>query len=122
MKDSRKFYNFVKGHLLRQNQEVFVVILLDVHGQVLGISEISRGARDRVLVPIPDILRLPLVDGATAFVVAHNHPSGKTKPSEADKEVTKSIKEGADAIGILFMDHIIVASDGYYSFNDHGLV
>ena len=119
---SKDFYRLVKDHLVSQDQEVFYVLLLDVHSNVRGISEISRGARDRVLTPIPDVLRLPLVDGATAFIVAHNHPSGKTKPSEADKEVTKAIKEAADAVEILFLDHIIVGADGYYSFSDHNLV
>ena len=119
---SKAFYDFVKEHMVAEDQEVFYVLLLDVHFKIRGISEISRGARDRVLTPVPDVLRLPLVDGATAFVVAHNHPSGKVKPSEADKEVTKAIKQGADAVEILFLDHIIVGANGYYSFSDHNLV
>jgi RadC-like JAB domain len=122
IKSSKDFYKLVKPYLLQQHQEVFIVLLLDVHNQVLGISELSRGARDRVMVPVPDVLRLPLVDGATGFVVAHNHPSGKIKPSQADKEVTKALKQGADAVNVLFIDHIIVGADGYYSFNDHNQV
>jgi DNA repair protein RadC len=119
---SRQFYNLIKEYMVSEDQEVFVVVLLDVHANVRGIGEISRGARDRVLTPVPDVLRLPLVDGATQFVVAHNHPSGKTTPSDADKEVTKAIKKGADAVGLLFIDHIIVGANGYYSFHDHRLV
>jgi DNA repair protein RadC len=116
------FCKLMMRHLASQEQETFIVMLLDVHLNVLGIGDISRGARDRVLTPIPDILRLPVVDGATAFIVAHNHPSGKTTPSKADKEVTKAIKEGADAIQLLFLDHIIVGGDSHYSFNSHGLI
>ena len=119
---SKVFYKLVKDHLTAQDQEVFYVLLLDVHNNIRGISEISRGARDRVLTPIPDVLRLPLVDGATGFIVAHNHPSGNPKPSAADKEVTKAIKEAADAVNVLFIDHIIVGANSYYSFSDHGLV
>lgn len=122
IRDPKDFYRFVKDHMTSEDQEVFYILLLDVHMQIRGISEISRGARDRVLTPIPDVLRMPLVDGATAFIVAHNHPSGKTTPSEADKEVTKAIKKGADAVDILMLDHIIVGAHGYYSFSEHGLV
>lgn len=117
---SKVFYELVQDYLVRQDQEVFVILMLDVHMNVRGFSEISRGARDRVLVPIPDVLRLPLVEGATAFVVAHNHPSGKTKPSKADDELTKAIKQGADASEILFVDHLVIGATGYYSYSDHG--
>lgn len=120
IRSSKDFYHLVKKHMIREDQEVFYVLLLDVHSQILGITELARGARDRVLTPVPDVIRLPLVEGATGFAVAHNHPSGKVRPSDADKEVTKAIKQAADATGILFMDHIIVGADGYYSFLDAG--
>lgn len=121
IKKPADFCRLMMEYLVSQDQEVFIVLLLDVHQQVLGIGDIARGARDRVLTPIPDILRLPIVDGATAFIVAHNHPSGKPTPSAADKEVTKAIKEGAEAINLLFLDHIVVGANGYYSFSAHGL-
>lgn len=120
--NSKQFYNLVKEYLVGEDQEVFLVLMLDVHANVRGIGEISRGARDRVLTPVPDVLRLPLVDGATSFVVAHNHPSGKTKPSPADDQVTQAIKRGADAVEILFVDHLVIGANGYYSYHDHGKI
>lgn len=126
---SESFYNIVKDFMTAEDQEVFYVLLLDTQLQVRGISELARGARDRTLTPIPDVLRIAIIDGAMAFCIAHNHPSGPCEPSKADKELTKSIKEAADAVGILMMDHIVVGAgsgpngDGpqnYYSFDDHG--
>ncbi len=122
IKGPQTFYDLVKEHMVQEDQEVFYVMLLDTQLQVRGISELARGARDRVLTPIPDVLRLPLVDGAMAFAVAHNHPSGKVDPSKADKELTLAIQQAADAVGLHFSDHIIVVPDGYYSFREQGLL
>lgn len=122
IESSKKLYELVKDFMTAEDQEVFYVILLDTQLYVRGISELARGARDRVQTPVPDVLRLAIVDGATAFLVAHNHPSGRPNPSEADKDLTKAIVEAADAVGIGFFDHIIVGATSYYSFADNKLV
>jgi RadC-like JAB domain len=110
------------GPALTEDQEVFYVVMIDTHCRVRGIGEISRGARDRVQTPIPDILRLPLVEGAMGFIIVHNHPTGDVRPSEADKEITKAIAAAAVAIEIPMFDHVIVGPTKYYSFYDHKLL
>jgi hypothetical protein len=120
--DSEKVYQLVGEHLVREDQEVFLVILLDVQLQARGVSELARGGRDQVNVPIPDVLRVPIIDGASAFVVVHNHPSGVLVPSEADKMLTKSLKEAAESVKIQLLDHVIVGANGHYSFAKHGLL
>lgn len=120
--DSAKFAKLVSHYMIQQDQEGFYVLLLDTKLRVRGISEISRGARDRVMTPIPDVLRLPLIEGAMAFIVAHNHPSGDVKPSQADKEITKAIKQGADAVNVMMLDHVIIGTGGYFSFYDKKLI
>lgn len=120
MDDSDKVYRLLKEHMVAQDQEVFVVLLLDTHMQVRGVSEIARGARDAVQVPVPDTLRIVLVDGATVFVIAHNHPTGNTDPSPADVELTKHIQRAGKEVGVELMDHLIFGDRGYYSFREHG--
>ena len=101
-------------------QEEFVCLSLDVHGYVRGLAPIARGARDSVQTPIADILRVPIVAGASSFVVAHNHPSGSCKPSKSDEEVTKALVKATAAIeGLLFLDHLVIGEGRYYSFRDH---
>ena len=112
----KKVFELFKKQGLTEDQEVFYVLLLDTQFQCRGVGEISRGARDRVQTPIPDLLRLPLVDGAITFIVVHNHPSGKTKPSEADKQVTVAINQAGNAVGVPLFDHVIIGTDSYYSF------
>lgn len=119
VKDSTKIFELTKEYLCKQDQEVFLVVLLDTQLQVRGIGEIARGARDHVGVSMPDVLRLPLVDGASYFVVAHNHPSGKIKPSQADKYLTKDIARAGKIINIPCIDHLVVGPNDFYSFSDH---
>lgn len=122
VKNSARFHELVKKWFAKQQQEVFLLISLDVHANVRGIGMIARGARDRVDVSIPDVIRLPLVDGAHSFVVAHNHPSGKHSPSKADDEITKAIAHGANAVGINLVDHLVIGARGYYSYCDAGKI
>lgn len=110
------------GPALTEDQEVFYVVMLDTHCRIRGIGEISRGARDRVQTPIPDILRLPLVEGAMGFIVVHNHPTGDVRPSEPDKEITKAIALAAQSIDVPLFDHVIVGPTKYFSFYDHKLI
>ena len=56
------------------------------------------------------------------IVLCHNHPSGSLKPSRADEELTKKIKEAAKYFDIAVVDHIIVSDQGYYSFADEGIL
>lgn len=111
-----KFVREDGTNVLSQDQEVFWVILFDTHGYIRGVGEIARGARDRVQVPIPDVLRLPLVDGATAFAVLHTHPSGYAKPSQADAKLTKAIERAGQIMDLPLFDHLVIGSGEFYSF------
>ena len=66
------------------------------------------------------VLRRAIELDATALIVAHNHPSGNAKASEADHLYTKRLCSGADALGIRVVDHVIIARSGNYSFVTEG--
>jgi DNA repair protein RadC len=68
------------------------------------------------------LLKLVLEKSALAIAVAHNHPSGRNEPSREDEQITRRIKQGCEAIGIRFLDHIIIARGKYYSFADEGKI
>ena len=113
-----KVYRLLRKPLSKEDQEVFIAILLDRRLQLRGVSEIHRGARDRVEVSVADVLRVALTIGATGLVVVHNHPSGVADPSDADRALTKDIKVGCDQVDITFIDHLVIGVDEYYSFAD----
>ena len=85
------------------------------------ISTIASGAHNFVNVEIKLILQLAIKTHTSYVIVAHNHPSGAMHPSKADIEITKKIKNKLDYFDIKLLDHIIITSESYLSFNDDGI-
>lgn len=101
-------------------KEFFWVILLSRANRVLGISTVSCGHISGVTVNVQEILQLSLLSNASQLIVAHNHPSGKLKPSEIDKRITEKIQKGAALFDTQLLDHLILTSESFYSFADNG--
>jgi len=71
----------------------------------------------------PKLIFAAAINGASAAIIlSHNHPSGQLKPSDADLKLTQKLKEGGKYLEIQVLDHIIVTSEGYYSFADEGVL
>jgi DNA repair protein RadC len=117
--DDRKIYELLRTALEKEDQEVFVVLGVDSHGSLRICTEVARGQRDRVAVAVKDILRPVLLDGCCGFAVVHNHPAGEPSPSEADKALTKRLREAASVMNLVFLDHLVVGLGRYYSFSDN---
>jgi DNA repair protein RadC len=100
--------------------EQFKIILIDRANKVLGIYEVCQGGTCGVVVDLKLIFAAALKASAHGIILAHNHPSGNLTASEADKLVTARIKKAGQLLDILVMDHIIITSEGYYSFVDEG--
>jgi DNA repair protein RadC len=100
--------------------EQFKVMPLNKKNRVLGICEISSGSIDQALVDVRLIFGMLVKIGATQAVVAHNHPAGCPKPSEADKQITKKLKEAGLLLDIRILDHLVITPENYYSFADEG--
>jgi DNA repair proteins len=67
-------------------------------------------------------MRSALSKQATSLIVGHNHPSGNLDPSDADRKVTKQIKEAGVTMEITLLDHLIITQTGYFSFADEGIL
>ena len=83
---------------------------------------LTQGGTQRTVVDVPMLLRLALERSASGIAVAHNHPSGLCTPSPEDRGITRRMKAGCEAIGLRFLDHLIIAGGAYYSFADEGEV
>lgn len=101
--------------------EQFKVLLLNNHSRVLGIVEVSSGGVTGTIADPKIIFSSALKANATGIILAHNHPSGNLKPSNADIQLTKRLTDGAGFLDINVLDHIIITSESYYSFRDQGL-
>jgi DNA repair protein RadC len=103
-------------------QEQFVVLYLNRANRVIGSYQLSKGGITGTIADVRFILSVALKTLATGLILAHNHPSGNLKPSEADKQITSKIRQAAKLLDIELMDHIIMSSEGYYSFMDDGKI
>lgn len=99
-------------------QEEFKVLLLNRANQVLGIYNLSKGGTAGTVVDIKILFAVALKCNATSIIVAHNHPSGRLKPSIQDIEITKKIKGASELLDIKLLDHLIISKNGYYSFTN----
>ena len=123
-KIARMLCDVFELHLLA---EEFVYLLsLDAKCKVLGIFEVGHGTVNACLLHTREIMIRNLLCGASAFIVAHNHPSGELSISRDDVSTTKKLYEAGELMGIHLLDHIIIgredAKETYYSMAEHGLL
>ena len=103
-------------------QEEVKIVLLNRANIVLGIYEMSRGGTSGTIVDIKIILGIALKCNASSIVITHNHPSGSLEPSSSDKETTKKLKEACKILDLNLLDHLIITSEGYFSFSDNNIL
>jgi DNA repair protein RadC len=92
-------------------EERVAALHLSGEHMLLGLTLEKVGAREEVELPVAAILGSALQLGSGALIVAHNHPSGDAEPSEEDKQSTRRLADGARAVGLRLVDHLIFAGD-----------
>ncbi len=106
-----------------REREYFVAIYIDAQNGVIDIEELFSGTANTSAVYPREVLRQALIRNATGLILAHNHPSGSTKPSRADIELTNTFVKACSLVGIRLLDHIIIAGPSdYLSFSEAGLI
>lgn len=103
-------------------QEEFKILLLNRNNQVLGIYPLSKGGTASSIVDIKLLFSVALKCNAHGIILAHNHPSGNLKPSQADKFLTNKIVNASKILDVVILDHIIVTKHGFYSFSDNNIL
>lgn len=121
-REAKDIYDFFRPLMCDKTHEVFWVLLLNNRLQYIDDRCISQGDVKGTVAEPRMIFNYVVSRQAVAFAVAHNHPSGNTKPSNEDDRLTRRIKTVAQELGIRFVDHIIVAEgiENYYSYNEQG--
>jgi DNA repair protein RadC len=102
--------------------EEFWILLLNRNNLAIDKMMISQGGLAGTVIDVRIILKVALDKLACSIILCHNHPSGNLIPSEADKEITKKIKEAGKHMDIPVLDHLIIGNDAYFSFADEGLI
>lgn len=112
-------YEILKDKMRDLSTEVCYALVMDHHLHYLGEKQISSGGYTSTIVDPRVALKYALSKNAVAMAIAHNHPSGSLSPSREDDSLTKRIKQACDAVGIRFVDHLIITGNGYYSYGEH---
>src|SRR6185312_255115 len=115
---SKEIWDENKINMLEQ----FKVLLLNRANRVVGVYEASSGGITGTIADSRLILATAIKSLAVSIILSHNHPSGNLKPSAADQDITSKIKSACQYHEINVLDHVIVTSEGYYSFADEGLI
>lgn len=102
--------------------ESFFIILLNRVNNTIGYVKISQGGTAGTVVDLKLIAFYAIETLSSSVILVHNHPSGNTKPSDADKTITKKVNEGLSLFDINVLDHVILSKESYFSFADEGIL
>jgi DNA repair protein RadC len=108
------------------DHEEFWILMLNRNNIMIDKFMVSQGGLSGTVIDVRIILKKALQAAveklACSIILCHNHPSGNLAPSEADKEITRKIKEAGKHMDIPVLDHIIIGNESYFSFADEGLL
>jgi len=123
IKDAASAANHLRSFLSNYARDVehFIVIYLNNQNRVITTEVVASGTINSSAVYPRQIAIKVLEKEAANIILAHNHPSGETMPSNSDRAVTKKLQTALSALDIDILDHIIIG-DGFYSFSDQGLL
>ena len=119
VKSPEDVYELVK-HLKDSDREQFLTICMSIKNEVLSIETTSVGTLTANLVHPREVFKTAILQNAAGIIVAHNHPSGETTPSEEDIKITKTLFEASKIIDIPLLDHLIVGNCIYKSLKEMG--
>jgi DNA repair protein RadC len=113
---------FLKAKLLDLPHEVFCCLFLDTRHRLIRYEELFRGTIDGATVYPREVVKRALAHNASAVILGHNHPSGVSEPSEADRSITLKLAKALALVEIRLLDHVVVSRGGHVSLAERGLV
>jgi DNA repair protein RadC len=119
--DPRRTEEFLRLHLGGRDYEVFGVIHLNLRRRLIAAEDLFRGTLDGASVHPREVVRSVIAHGSAEVILYHNHPSGASEPSQADKTLTHRLKAALSLIDVKILDHLIVA-EKVFSFSAAGIL
>lgn len=113
---------YLRLKLASEALEVFAVVFLDTSHRVIAFEAMFHGTIDGASVYPRAVLKRAIEHNCSAVIFAHNHPSGLTEPSHADKMITSRLKSALELIDVRVLDHFIVGEGDPFSFAEAGLL
>jgi DNA repair protein RadC len=122
MNSSRVTQTFLADRMQHYPNEVFACLFLDNQLRLISFEELFHGTINEASVYPREIVRRALILNAAKIIIAHNHPSGRPEPSQADRDITSLIEKALELVDIRLIDHIIIGNPDHFSFATAGLL
>jgi DNA repair protein RadC len=104
------------------DREHFVVLALDARNRPIGAHTVSVGTLSASLVHPREVFKFAILANASSLILAHNHPSGDTAPSQDDIELTRRLVQAGELIGIQVLDHLVIGDGDFFSLKEQNLM
>ena len=119
---SREAYEYLCTFIADFRRENFLTLSLNRSNHVIKVDHISQGGVTGTIADPKLIFKNALLNNATGIILCHNHPSGDTKPSNADIDLTRKLCAAGKLLDVNVLDHLIIGLENYYSFSDNGKI
>ncbi|MDP2685813.1 MAG: DNA repair protein RadC [Aequorivita sp.] len=119
---SNSVFEYVQPIIGELPHEEFWILYLNNSNKIIKSAQLSKGGITGTIVDVRLAFKEALQLGAVGIILAHNHPSGTLKPSQADIQLTKKLKLAGDSLDIKVLDHLIITEKAYFSFADENML
>ncbi len=119
IKSAKDVYDYCFPKLAGTDKEHFMILHLDTRNRVIKDEVVSVGTLNSSLIHPREVFKSAIKESANSVILVHNHPSGDSEPSEEDKKITNILFKAGELLSIKVLDHVIVGSEGWYSFNEN---
>ena len=120
IKQSADIFRNMRLEIGNITQEQIWLLTLSRSNRILSRHHLTTGSGTASVFDLKRAIKLAILDEASAIVLCHNHPSGNTRPSPQDDNITRMLKNAAQTMEMRLIDHVIVTADSYYSYADEG--
>jgi len=121
LNSSKLVADYLQTKIGSKKEEHFTILYFDTRNKLIN-EEISIGTLNASLVHPREVFKKAIKENVAQIIIAHNHPSGDSKPSKDDISTTNRLVDTGKLVGISIIDHLIVTSNGYFSFKDNSII
>ena len=113
---SKDVFDLFHARLKDKKQEEFYVLMLNSQNNIIGEQLVSKGILDASILHPREVFKPAIKNSASKIILVHNHPSGDSKPSDEDVEITRKINNLGKDLNIILLDHIIIGNEEWWSW------
>jgi DNA repair protein RadC len=118
IRTAKDVYDYCHPKLNGKDKEYFMILHLNTKNKVIKDEIVSVGTLNSSIIHPREVFKSAIKESANSVILVHNHPSGDVQPSREDVQITERLFKAGELLSIKVLDHVIVGSEGFYSFKD----